>query len=158
MSTPTKAIPDGYDSLIPYLTVRDCAKAIDFYKELFGATELGRMKYPNGNLIMHAEIKIRNAVLMLSDENPQFGCLSPLSLSGQPPVSVMLYVPHVDAIFEKAAALGAKILMPPMDAFWGDRFGKFTDPFGHVWSVATHKKDLTPEQIAKGAAEAFKNK
>jgi len=150
-----KPIPDGYDSLIPYLVVRGAAKAIEFYKQLFGATEMVRMPYPNVDLIMHAEIKIRNSVLMLTDENQAFGCLSPLSLNGQPPVSVMLYVPDADALFAKASSMGAKVIMPLMDAFWGDRFGKFVDPFGHIWSLATHKEDLSPQEIAKRAATAF---
>lgn len=153
-----KPIPDGYDALIPYLVVRGAAKAIDFYKELFGATELMRMPYPDGNLLAHAEIKIRNHVLMLGDENPQFNALSPLSLNGPSPVSVMIYVSDVDAIFKKAQAMGAKIVMPPMDAFWGDRFGKFADPFGHLWSVATHKKDMSPAEMANAAREAFSQK
>ena len=153
-----KPIPDGYDALIPYLVVRGAAKAIDFYKQLFGATELLRMAYPGSTLIAHAEIKIRNHVLMLGDENPQMQCLSPLSLNGPSPVGVMIYVPNVDEVFNKAVSLGAKPIMPPMDMFWGDRYGKFTDPFGHQWAVATHIKDLTPDEIAKGAAEAFKQK
>lgn len=143
--------------MIPYLVVRDAAKAIDFYKELFGATELLRMTHPDRPLIMHAEIKIRDHVLMLGDENPQGNVLSPLSLNGPSPVSVMLYVKDVDAVFNKAVSLGAKPVLPPMDMFWGDRFGKFVDPFGHLWSVATHQEDLTPEEMAKGAAEAFKH-
>ena len=113
------------------------------------------MPYPDGALIMHAELKIRNAIFMLTDENPNFGCLSPLSLNGQPPVSVMLYVPDVDAVFAKAVSLGAKVVMSQMDAFWGDRYGKFADPFGHVWAVATHKEDVPPAEMAKRAAAWF---
>ena len=155
----TKPIPDGYDALIPYLVVRGASKAIDFYTELFGATELHRMPYPDKpDVLAHAEIKIRNNVLMLGDENPQMNVLSPQSLNGPSPVSVMIYVPDVDAVFKKAASMGVKVIMPPMDMFWGDRFGKFVDPFGHQWGVATHTKDLTPEQIAKGAQAAFAEK
>jgi uncharacterized glyoxalase superfamily protein PhnB len=155
----TKAIPDGYDALIPYLVVRGAAKAIEFYKQLFGATELHRMPYPdNPQLLAHAEIKIRDHVLMLGDENPQMNALAPQSLNGPPPGGLMIYVPDVDAVFAKATKLGAKPIMPPMDMFWGDRYGKFADPFGHQWSVATHIKDLTPEEIAKGAAAAFAQK
>src|SRR5207253_897002 len=146
MDKPVHPIPAGYDSLIPYLIVRDAAKAIEFYKQLFGATEVVRMPNPDDGLIMHAELKIRNSMLMLTDENPKFGCLSPLSQSGQPPVSIFLYVPDVDAVFAKGTSLGAKATMPPMDAFWGDRYGKFTDPFGHVWSLATHKEDVPPQE------------
>lgn len=154
----TKSIPDGYDALIPYLVVRGAAKAIDFYKELFGATELLRMPYPDSSMLMHAEIKIRDHVLMLGDENPECKSLSPLSLNGPSPVSIMIYVQDVDALFKKAASMGAKVVMPPEDMFWGDRFGKLLDPFGHTWAVATHKKDMTPEEMQRGAAAAFAEK
>jgi PhnB protein len=154
-----KPIPDGYDALIPYLVVRGASKAIDFYKQLFGATELHRMPYPNNpEMLAHAEIKIRDHVLMLGDENAQMNCLSPQSLNGPSPVSVMIYVPDVDATFKKASAMGVNVMMPPTDMFWGDRFAKFIDPFGHLWAVATHKKDVTPEELAKGAAAAFAEK
>jgi PhnB protein len=153
-----KPIPDGYDSLIPVLTVRGGAAAIDWYKKLFGATEKFRMPVPNDpEKIAHGEIVIYGRVLMLNEENPQWGTQSPQSIQGSPPVSVMIYVPDVDALFAKAQSLGAKPLMPPMDMFWGDRFGKFIDPFGHHWAIATHIKDMTPEEMAKGAAEAFKS-
>jgi len=148
-----KPVPDGYDSLTPYLVVRGANKAIEFYKELFGATELVRMPSPDGKSVMHAELKIRNSVLMLADENPQMNIFAPDSSGKQPPVSIMWYVPDVDALFKKAVAMGAKGLMPPMDMFWGDRFGKFVDPFGHLWGVATHQKDPTPQEMAKGAGE-----
>jgi uncharacterized glyoxalase superfamily protein PhnB len=147
-----KPIPEGYDALIPYFVVRDAAKAIDFYKEVFGATELVRMPSPDGKKIMHAEIKIRSHVLMLGEEHPQMGVLAPQANTA-PPVAVMYYVPDVDALFNKAVSKGAKPLMPPMDMFWGDRYGKFADPFGHHWSVATHIKDVSPADMAKGAAE-----
>ena len=152
-----KPIPDGYDALIPYLVCRGAAKAIDWYKQVFGATEKLRMSPPDQpTIVMHAELQIRGHYLMLGDENPQRGALSPLSLNGPPPGGVMVYVPDVDAVFAKAQSLGAKPIMPPTEMFWGDRYGKFTDPFGHQWSVATHIKDPTPEEIAKGAEEACK--
>jgi PhnB protein len=154
----TKPIPDGYDSLIPYLVVRNAAKAIDFYKELFGATEKERMTYPDSPRIMHAEIKIRDHVLMLSDENPECGALSPLSFNGSPPASVFLYVKDADAVFEKAVKLGAKGVMSPEDMFWGDRYGRFVDPFGHHWSVATHKRDVSHADMIAGAAEMFQHR
>jgi PhnB protein len=154
----TKAIPDEYDALIPSIIVRDAAKAIEFYKEVFGATELMRMNYPGGAKIAHAEIKIRNHVLMLGDENPQMGACAPPLDGKMPSSSVMLYVENVDAIYNKALATGAKSVMPPMDMFWGDRYGKFTDPFGHLWGVATHKKDVSPEECAKAMAEWGKQK
>jgi len=100
-------------------------------------------------------MKIRNSVFMLTEESQNFGQLSPLSLNGQPPVSIMLYVPDVDALFAKASAAGVKALCPPSDMFWGDRFCKFADPFGHIWCVATHKEDVSPEEMAKRGAAAF---
>ena len=154
----TKSIPDGYDALIPCAIVRDAAKAIEFYKDIFGATELMRMNYPDSPKIAHAEIKIRNHVLMLGDENPQMGAVAPQPTATPPPASVMLYVDDVDAVFNKAVGKGAKSMMPPMDMFWGDRYGKFIDPFGHLWGVATHKKDVSPAEMAKGAAEWGKQK
>src|SRR6266446_1653628 len=147
-----KAIPDGFDALIPSKVVRDAAKAIDFYKEVFGATEIMRMNYPDSPKIAHAELKIRNHVMMLGDENPQMGAFAPQPGGPQPSSSVMIYVPDVDAVYNKAVAKGAKGVMPPMDMFWGDRYGKFIDPFGHLWGVATHKKDVSPEEMAQGAA------
>lgn len=151
-----KPIPDGYDSLIPYLVVRGAAKAIDFYKELFGATEMLRMADPTGATIQHAELKIRNSVLMLADEMPARGILSPQALSGPPPSSLLLYLPDVDAVFQKAVSRGAKPLQPPTDQFYGDRMARFADPFGHVWSIATHIEDVAPEEMKKRAAEWMK--
>jgi len=146
----TKSIPDGYDALIPSLIVRDAAKAIDFYKDVFGATEIMRMNYPDSPKIAHAEIKIRNHVLMLGDENPQMGAFAPPQDGKMPSSSVMIYVADVDAVINKAVAKGAKSMMPVMDMFWGDRYGKFVDPFGHLWGVATHKKDVSPEECEEG--------
>ena len=148
----TKAIPDGYDSLIPSLVVRDAAKAIEFYKSVFGATEKLRMPSSDGTKVAHAELKIRNAVLMLGDECPQMGCPAP-EPGSTPSSSIMIYVADVDAIYKKAVSLGAKPVMPPADMFWGDRFGKFVDPFGHQWGVATHQREVSPEECAQAAAE-----
>jgi len=153
-----KAIPDGYDALIPSRIVHDAAKAIEFYKTVFGATEVMRMNYPDSSKIAHAEIKIRNHVLMLGDENPQMGAFAPQLDGKMPPASVMIYVTDVDAVFNKALANGAKSMMPVMEMFWGDRYGKFVDPFGHLWGVATHKKDVTPEECARAATEWGKTK
>src|SRR5881392_1667690 len=127
----TKAIPDGYDGLIPSVIVRDASKAIEFYKDVFDATEMMRMPYPDGQKIAHAEIKIRNHVLMLGDENPKMGAFAPPLDGKMPSSSVMIYVADVDAVINKAVAKGAKSMMPVMDMFWGDRYGKFLDPFGH---------------------------
>lgn len=153
-----KPIPDGYDALIPSLIVRDAARAIDFYRDVFGATELMRMNYPDSPKIAHAELKIRAHVLMLGDENAQMGVLAPQPSETSPPRSVMIYVSDVDAIFQKAIAKGSKPVMPPMDMFWGDRYAKFVDPFGHLWGVATHTKDVSQAEMAQGAAAWGKKK
>jgi PhnB protein len=148
-----KPIPDGYHSVTPYLIMRDAAKAIDFYKRALGATELFRMDAPGGK-IGHAEIRIGDSVVMISDESPQGGCVSPQTLGGSA-VSLFLYVPDVDAAFKRAVDAGAKSGMAPTDMFWGDRFGKLTDPFGHDWAMATHKEDLSHEEIKKRGAAAM---
>ncbi|MCW5558059.1 MAG: VOC family protein [Verrucomicrobiae bacterium] len=148
-----KAIPEVYDSLIPSLTVKDAAKAIEFYKEVFGATELMRMTMPGSSKITHAEIQIRGHVLMLHDENPAMGVLAPQEDGKQAPSGVMIYVQDVDATYGKAVSQGAKPFMPVMDMFWGDRFGKFIDPYGHLWAVATHTRDVSPEECEKALAE-----
>jgi PhnB protein len=146
-------IPEIYDSLIPSLIVRDGVKAIEFYKDVFGATELMRMNMPGSSKIAHAELQIRGHVLMLGDENPQMGILAPQRGAASPPTSVMIYVADVDATFNKALSKGATVAMPVMDMFWGDRFGKFLDPFGHLWSVATHQRDVSPEECEQAMAE-----
>ncbi|MBI1841539.1 MAG: VOC family protein [Verrucomicrobia bacterium] len=151
-----KPVPDGYDCLIPYLIVRGAAKALEFYKELFGATELLRMPDPSGAAIRHAELKIRDAVLMLADEMPACGFLSPQSVNGPPPSSLLLYLSDVDAVFAKAVSLGAKPLQPPTDQFYGDRMARFADPFGHIWSIATHVEDVPQEEMGRRAAEWMK--
>jgi PhnB protein len=149
---PVKPIPEGYHSATPYLIVKDAARAIEFYKRAFGATELLRMAAPGGK-IGHAEIKIGDSPIMLADEVPGMGALSPESLGGTP-VSILLYVEDVDAVFNQAIAAGAKVQRPVKDQFYGDRTGGVTDPFGHVWYVATHKEDVSPEEMRKRAAAA----
>jgi PhnB protein len=149
-----KAIPAGFHTVTPHLVIRNAGRAIDFYKEAFGAKELFRMPGPDGK-IMHAEVKIGDSILMIGDEAPQYGCKSPQHLNGTP-VGIYLYVENVDDVFQRAVKAGAEAVMPVQDMFWGDRYGKLRDPFGHEWSVATHKRDLTPEEMQKGAAEAFK--
>jgi len=149
-----KPIPDGYRTITPYITVRGAAEAIDFYKRAFGAEEKERMPGPDGKSVMHAELKIGDSILMLSDEFPQMGCRSPQALGGSTGY-LFLYVPDVDSAFKRALDAGAKASMPPADMFWGDRFGKVTDPFGHEWGLATHKEDLTPDEIRKRGAAAM---
>ncbi len=152
-----KPIPEGYHSLNPHLAVRDCAAAIEFYKKAFGAEEVCRMPGPDGHGVMHAELKIGNSMLMMCDEAPQMeGWVSPAKLNGTT-VALAFYCEDCDAMFERATSAGATVVMPMMDAFWGDRYGKVSDPFGHHWEIMTHKKDLTPEEIGKGAEEFFKN-
>jgi PhnB protein len=148
-----KKIPEGYHSITPALIVKDGNAAIEFYKKGFGAEERHRMKSPDGR-IGHAELKIGDSIVMLTDEFPEMKCLSPKSIGGSP-VSMYVYVEDVDAIFNKTVSAGAKVLDPVKDQFWGDRHGRIEDPFGHLWSIATHKKDLSPEEMKKAAEEAF---
>ena len=145
-----KAIPDGYSSLTPYLVCKGAAKAIDFYTKAFGAVEMVRMPGPNGQ-VMHAEVKIGDSILMLGDENKERGALAPETIGGTS-VSVMFYTEDVDAVFNRAVTLGAKTEMPPADMFWGDRMGNLVDPFGHKWAIATHKEDVTPDEMQKRMA------
>ena len=147
--------PHGMHSATICLTVKNSVAAIDFYKKTFGAQELFRMPGPDGKSTMHAEIKIGDSIIMLNDEMPQMGCMSPQSVGGASS-GVYLYVNDVDSTIKNAVANGAKVQMPPMDAFWGDRMGNIEDPFGHNWTVATHIKDLTPDEIAKAGQEWMK--
>ena len=146
-----KPIPDGYHSAQPYLAVDDAAKAIDWYKQAFGATERFRMDGPGGT-VGHAELEIGDSVLMLSDPFPQASTKPPKELGGTSS-SVMLYVEDVDATVKQAVDAGATVTMEVSDQFWGDRFGSITDPFGHSWSIATHVEDVSPEEMEKRSAE-----
>jgi PhnB protein len=148
-----KAIPEGYHTLTPSLTVKDGAKAIDFYKKAFGAEERMRLPGPDGRL-MHAELKVGNSIVMLGEEMPEMGCKAPVSV-GAVSSSLYVYVPDVDAAFKRAVEAGAKALMPPADMFWGDRFGTVEDPSGHRWGLATHKEDPSPAEMEKRKNEFF---
>ena len=140
-------IPQGYTSVTPYLIVKDAGKAIDYYKKVFGATELFRMDAPNGK-VGHAELQIGNARIMLADENPSMGQgHASAATIGASPVSLYLYLPDVDRVVERAAAEGAKILKPVQDQFYGDRSGFIQDPFGHLWGIATHVEDVSPQEL-----------
>ena len=152
MTSKVKPIPEGYHTATPYLIVKDAARAIEFYKKAFGATELMRMP-GSGGKIGHAEIKIGDSPIMLADEVPGMGFRSPESIGGSP-VSILLYVEDVDSVFNEAVAAGAKVQRPVADQFYGDRTGGVTDPFGHVWYIATHKDDVSPEEMKKRAAAA----
>jgi PhnB protein len=143
----TKPIPDGYHSVTPYLIINGAADGIEYYKKAFGATELFRMPAPEGK-IGHAEIKIGDSPIMLADEFPEMGYKSPQSLGGSP-VSIMIYVEDVDTVFNQAIAAGGKEQRPVKDQFYGDRMGTLEDPYGHLWHVATHKEDVTPEEMEK---------
>ena len=151
----TKPIPDGYRTATPYLIIKGAADAIEFYKRAFGATELLRMADPQGR-VGHAEIKIGDSVIMLADEHPAMGYRGPRSLGGSS-VSILLYLEDVDGVFERAVKAGAKAQRPVADQFYGDRSGTLEDPFGHVWTVATHVEDVSPEEMQRRAEAAMKS-
>jgi PhnB protein len=155
MTSKVKPIPDGYHTITPSLTVKNAQDAIDFYVKAFGAEQKEICYALDGKTIMHAELVIGDSRIMLNEEFPNMNCLSPLGLGGTP-VSLYLYVENVDSFFDKAVKSGATVTMPISDMFWGDRAGQFSDPFGHKWMVATHMKDLTPEEIKKGQEEWMK--
>ncbi len=148
-----KPIPEGYHTLTPYLVVRGAAEALEFYKKAFGATETFRLNASNGN-IAHAEFKIGDSFFMLADENPQCTDMSPEKLGGSP-VKLHLYVNDVDTVFANAIKAGARENMPPSNQFWGDRMGAVTDPFGHLWLVATHIEDVEPSELPGRMAAFF---
>ena len=142
-----KPIPEGMHTVTPHLVCAGAAEAIEFYQKAFGATELSRVPGENGKL-MHASVRIGDSVVMLNEEMPEWGAFGPKSLKGSA-VTIHLYVENADAVFEQAVAAGAKITMPLDDMFWGDRYGKVEDPFGHQWSIGTHVRDVTPEEMQK---------
>jgi PhnB protein len=154
MPASTKPVPEGFHTVTPSLTVRNAAQAIDFYKKALGAEELVRMAMPDGK-IGHAELKIGDSIIFLSDEMPGMGLSkSPQTLGGCTGV-LNIYVPDVDATFERAVTAGAKTTMPVADMFWGDRYGTFLDPFGFAWGIGTHVEDVSPAEMDKRAKEAF---
>jgi len=148
-----QAVPKGYHTITPYMTVRDAARAIEFYKQAFGAKEKGVMKGPEGK-VMHAELVIGDSTIMLADEFPEFGSLSPQSIGGSG-TGLHIYIEDVDSAFDRAVQAGATVEMPVADMFWGDRYGKLRDPFGHKWSIGTHKADLSMEEMKKGMDETM---
>jgi PhnB protein len=147
-----KPVPEGYHSVTPYLVCHDAAGAIDFYRQVFGAEELMRMPSPGGK-VGHAELRIGDSTIMLADEHPEVGARSPRTVGGTP-VSLMVYVPDVDATFKKALGAGATQDRPLENQFYGDRSGGITDPFGHQWTIATHVEDVPPDEMARRAAKA----
>ena len=157
MSNSVEPIPSGQENLIPHLVCDPCDAAIEFYKKAFGAEELSRMPSPDGR-IMHAALRIGTSTLFLADDFPEYcggTSQSPKSLKGTP-VTIHRYVKDVDAAMKQAQDAGATVLMPATDMFWGDRYGVITDPCGHKWSLATHVKDLTPEQMMEGMNDVMK--
>jgi uncharacterized glyoxalase superfamily protein PhnB len=153
MPSKVNPIPPGQHTVTPHMIIKGAAKAIDFYKKAFGAEEIMRMSMPDG-LIGHAELKIGDSFLYLADEFPQSEAKSPQS-AGTTTITLHLYVQDADAAFAKAVKAGATVKMPLTDMFWGDRYGQLADPFGHIWAIATHKEDLTPQEMAKRQKEFF---
>jgi len=156
MTKATKPIPDGYNTVTPHLVVNDAAKALKFYATAFGAEMHCEMPCTDSGKIMHAEMKVGNSMIFLCDEFPEMGCKSPTSYGGSP-ISIFLYVEDVDKAFKKASDAGCEVVMPVADMFWGDRYGRLKDPFGHEWAMGTHMEDLTPEEMEK-RKEEWKNK
>jgi PhnB protein len=149
--SPVKPIPDGYPRVSPYLVVDDGAKAIDFYTQVLGATERMRMPAPGGK-VGHAEVQFGDSVVMLADEFPEMGAVSPKTVGGTP-VTLGVYVEDVDRTFDAAVQAGAKALRPVENQFYGDRSGQIEDPFGHRWSISTHIEDVPPDEMAKRAQQ-----
>jgi PhnB protein len=149
-----KKIPEGYHSITPYLIIKGATAAIDYYKKVFGATERMRMDGPGGT-IGHAELVIGDSTVMLADEYPDMGHRSPKTLGGTP-VSLVLYIEDVDTVFKRAVDAGAKSVRPVENQFYGDRMGTLEDPFGHMWSIATHVEDVAPEEMQRRAEQMMK--
>ncbi len=149
-----RPVPEGFNTVNIYLVVPDAVKAMEFYGKAFGAKPKLRMPGPDGKSTMHAEVVIGNSTLMLTDENPAWGMKGPLTLGGAG-ASVHVYVEDADALYQRAVKAGCEPTMPIMDAFWGDRYGKVKDPFGHEWGLATHKEDVAPEEMGRRAEEWF---
>ena len=151
-----KAVPDGFNTVNVYLVVKNAVEALEFYQKAFGAEAGERMPGPDGKSTMHAEMRIGNSTIMLTDENPKWEMKSPSTLGGSP-ASIHLYVKDADKMFKRAVDAGCTAMMPIMDAFWGDRYGKVIDPYGYQWGIATHKENLSPEEMGRRAAEFFAN-
>jgi len=149
-----KPVPPGFNTVSAYLIVKNAVEALDFYQRAFGAKPGLRMAGPDGQSTMHAEMRLGNSTVMLTDENPQWNSKSPQSLGGTP-ASLHLYVDDVDAVFQRAVEAGCTVRYPVMDTFWGDRYGKLQDPFGHEWGIATHKEDVDEDEMARRAQEFF---
>ena len=157
MALPVKPVPEGHHTVTPHLTVRDGMKLIEFYKQAFGAKEQRRSVTPDGKSLLHAELSIGDSRIFLNDEFPEMGARSPLGTNGTP-VQLHLYVEDVDSLYQSALSAGAKVVMPLADQFWGDRYGVVEDPSGHRWALASHVRDMAPDQLKQAAAEIFGDK
>src|SRR5271154_5014667 len=156
MSTKVQAVPEGYRTIAPAITCKNAAAAIEFYKKVFGATEHSRMLSPDGK-IMHAELQIGDSRIFLGDEWPGMATApDPKAKAGTNGSTIFVYTEDTDAVVKRATDAGARVDMPPQDMFWGDRYGKFTDPFGHNWGIATHIEDVAPEDMHKRVEAAMK--
>jgi uncharacterized glyoxalase superfamily protein PhnB len=151
-----RAVPEGFSTVNAYLIVPNSVEALEYYGRALGAKTISRMPGPDGKSTMHAEMQIGQSAVMLTDENPAWGSKSPKTYGGTP-VSLHLYVENADALFEQAVRAGCTVQFPMQDMFWGDRYGKVVDPYGHIWGIATHKEDVPPEEMGRRAAEAFAN-
>ncbi|SHH68057.1 VOC family protein [Massilia sp. CF038] len=147
MTAAVQPIPSDMRTITPHLVCANALEAIEFYKRAFGATDAATMLTPDGKL-MHGMVRIGDSAVMLMEENPEWGAIGPKSLPATP-VTIHMYVTDVDAVYARAVKEGATVKMPPADMFWGDRYGVLIDPYGHSWSIATHKRDMTPEQMAE---------
>jgi uncharacterized glyoxalase superfamily protein PhnB len=154
MKNRSTTISGGLQTITPYLVAKGAPQAIEFYKKVFGAQEKYRLSGPDGKSILHAELLIGDSHFFLTEEMPEMGSLGPTSTGGSP-VTLYVYFDDVDAVFNRAVEAGAQVKMQLADMFWGDRYGVITDPFGHVWSLATHKEDLTPEEVNQRAQKLF---
>lgn len=152
----TDSCPKGFSTVTPHLIIKNCAKAIDFYKKAFGANELYRSLMPDGR-VMHAMIQIGNSLVIMADEFPEMGAVGPNTLGGTT-ASLHIYTDNADNLFKQATDAGASIIMPLADMFWGDRYGQIQDPFGHRWAIATHQKDVSPEEMENAAKKMFSKK
>jgi len=149
----TDAIPEGFTSITPHLIIKDCVKAIDFYKNAFSANEIYQSKMPDGR-VMHGMLRIGNSIVMVADEFPEMGAVGPNTLGGTS-TALHIYTEDADKLFKQVIDAGATQIMPLKDMFWGDRYGQIQDPFGHRWAIATHKQDVSPEEMEKAAKEFF---